>query len=182
MCVPNSVQGTLCSQNLRQSAQLELHVLIRDGRIGVGETRATMPPPPPPGLKPKLFLRFRNIHMTAFYVWLKQSKPQCQENGFFYLFLLMLNPQGLGASTVPAAHAHTQPPCHLEHLLHTCYVDRIQLCPKRKEKRVRGNRALDAHTMSWGKSHLGKWLWHEAESNQRNRKMKAGNEDVAFEP
>lgn len=112
MCVPKSVQRTLCSQNLRQSALLELHVLIRDGWIGVGETGATIPPPPPPRLKPKLFLRFKNIHMTAFYVWLKQTKLQCQENGFFYLFLLIQIPQALGTSTVLAAYAHTQPPFH----------------------------------------------------------------------
>lgn len=58
------------------------------------EIRATVPPPPP-RLQPKLFLRFKNIHTTAFYVWPEQTKPQRQENGFFYLFMLTLILTGL---------------------------------------------------------------------------------------
>jgi hypothetical protein len=60
---------------------LELYVLIRDGWTGVGEIGATNPPK----VKPKLVLRFKNIHMTAFYVWLGQNKLACPENNFLYL-------------------------------------------------------------------------------------------------
>lgn len=85
MCVYHTVfrRDTLFTKNLRQSALLELHVLIRDGWTGVGGSKNHPPSPPPTQLKQELFCGLK-VFMTVS-VWPEWTKLQYQENCFFSL-------------------------------------------------------------------------------------------------